>query len=304
MNVGIIDVDGRNFPNFALMKISAYHKAQGHDVEWAIPLCSQYYDLVYKSKIFTFSKDEVTPWPCKIVKGGTGYDIQRKLPPEIEQMAELDYSIYPNCDYSLQFFSRGCIRQCKFCLVQQKEGYITPVEPVAMNPRGKHIEVLDNNFFANPEWRYAVDFLMKAGQPVNIHGVDVRIMDEEQAFYLNKMRLQKRIHIAWDIPTIDLTDKLREVIQYLKPWKLTCYVLIGFDSTIEQDLYRIERLRELGIKPFVMPYRDYENNRIPSQYERDLAHYVNRPEIFNSTTFAKFEPRKGFLCSEYLAGTR
>jgi len=298
--IGIIDVDGHNFPNFALMKISAYHKAHGHEVEWAFPLFAQFYDRVYKSKIFTFSKDELTPWPCEIIRGGTGYDIKSKLPPEIESMNVLDYSIYPDCEYSLQFFSRGCIRQCNFCLVRQKEGYIKPVEPVSMNPRGKHIEVLDNNFFANPEWRSAVEFLMKAGQPINIHGVDVRIMNEEQAFYLNKLRLQKRVHIAWDIPNIDLTDKLREVIQYIKPWKLTCYVLVGFDSTIEQDLYRIERLRELGIKPFVMPYRDYENNRTPSQYERDLAHYVNRPEIFNSTTFANFEPRKGFRCSTYL----
>lgn len=79
-----------------------------------------------------------------------------------------------------------------------------------------------------------------------------------------------------------------------------CYVLIGFNSTIEQDMFRIETLRSLGIKPYVMPYRDFENSRTPSQYEKDLAQYVNKPMIFKSCSFAEFSPRKGFKCSTYL----
>lgn len=79
-----------------------------------------------------------------------------------------------------------------------------------------------------------------------------------------------------------------------------CYVLVGYDSTIEQDMYRIERLRELGIKPFVMPYRDFDNARVPTQYEKDLAQYVNKPMIFKSCTFPDFSPRKGFKCGYYL----
>lgn len=298
MRIGLIDVDGHHFPNFALMKISAWHKAHGDNVEW----CGDMYwdfDRVYQSKIFTFTPDVDRPFPCEVIKGGTGYDIHSRLPDEIEQSTAMDYSLYPRYHFSIQFFSRGCIRQCPFCLVHDKEGAIHPVEPVQLNPNGTHIEVLDNNFFANPQWKSAIDYLLKAEQKVNLHGVDVRILDEEQAYWLNRLPLYKSIHIAWDLPQIDLTDKLREVIRYIKPWKLMCYILVGFNSTIEQDLYRIERCRELGIRPFVMPYRDFENKTAPSQYARDLAQYVNKPMIFQSCKFEEFSPRKGFNCSRY-----
>lgn len=302
MNIGLIDVDGHNFPNFALMKISAYHKAKGDSVEWAMPLMAESYDLIYKSKIFTFTPDpDATAWPCDVIRGGTGYDIASRLPDEIEASRLMDYDIYPNYDFSIQFLSRGCIRNCPFCLVREKEGFIKPVDPVDLNPRGHHIEVLDNNFFANPEWKEAIKYLMESGQKVNLHGVDVRIMNEEQAFYLNRLRILKNIHIAWDLPSLDLTNKLKEVIKYLKAWKLTCYVLVGYNSTVEQDLYRLERLRELRIRPFVMPYRDYEGRQKPTQYAKDLAHWANRPELFNTCTFAEFSPRKGFVCADYLA---
>lgn len=299
MKVGLIDVDGHNFPNFALMRLSAWHKAHGDSVEWADALFGSGYDRVYNSKIFTFSPDDNTPWNCEVVCGGTGYDVKTRLPQEIEQSTLMDYSLYPQYDFSIQFFSRGCIRHCPFCLVHDKEGGIHPVEPVELNPRGKHIEVLDNNFFANPEWEFAVNYLLKAKQKINLHGVDVRIMNEEQAYWLNRLPLNKSIHIAWDLPQIDLTDKLREVTRYIKPWKLMCYILVGFNSTMEQDLFRVERCRELGIKPYVMPYRDFENKTQPSQYAKDLANYVNKPMIFSSCKFKDFSPRKGFVCSEY-----
>lgn len=303
MNIGLIDVDSHNFTNFALMKLSAWHKAHGHNVEWADPLFGHDYDRIYQSKIFTFSPD--TPpydWGgAELIKGGTGYDITSRLPSEIEASTLMDYSLYPQYPFSIQFFSRGCIRQCPFCLVHDKEGSIHPVEPVQLNPNSQWIEVLDNNFFANPEWKSAVDYLHRTRQPINLHGVDVRIMNEEQAFHLNKMRLHKSIHIAWDLPQLDLTDKLKEVTKYLKPHKLMCYVLVGYNSTIEQDMFRIETLRSLNIKPYVMPYRDYNNAIQPSQYARDLAQYVNKPMIFKSCTFADFSPRKGFKCSQYLS---
>lgn len=298
MNIGLIDVDGHNFPNFALMKISAWHKAHGDNVEWCGDLYWDF-DRVYKSKIFTFSPDIDRPFPCEVICGGTGYDVKSRLPQEIELSTLMDYSLYPQYPFSIQFFSRGCIRKCPFCLVREKEGFIHPVHPVQPNPNEEWIEVLDNNFFANPEWRFAIDYLLQRNKPVNLHGVDVRIMNEEQAYHLNKLRLRKSIHIAWDLPELDLTDKLREVTRYIKPYKLMCYILVGFNSTMEQDLYRIERCRELGIKPYVMPYRDYENKTKPSQYAKDLAQYVNKPMIFKSCKFEDFSPRKGFKCSEY-----
>lgn len=301
MNIGLVDVDGHNFPNFALMKLSAWHKAHGDNAELALPMFGNY-DRVYQSKIFTFSPDDCTDWNCEVIKGGTGYDISSRLPDEVEKSTAMDYSLYPWCQFSIQFFSRGCIRKCPFCIVREKEGYITPVEPVQLNPAGEWVEVLDNNFFANPEWKSAVDYLVRLNQPVKLHGVDIRIMDEEQAFWLNRLRLKRgRVHIAWDLPELDLAEKLSEVTKYIAPWKLTCYILVGFNSTVEQDLYRIETCRKLKIKPFVMPYRDLKNETEPSQYARDLAQYVNKPQIFGKCEkFEEFKPRKGFKCSEYL----
>lgn len=182
----------------------------------------------------------------------------------------------------------------------KKEGYIRSVHPVDLNPKGEWIEVLDNNFFANPRWKEAIDYLIKAGQMVNFHGVDVRIMNEEQAFYLSKLKLKRRIHIAWDLPDIDLTEKLKEVTKYIKPRNLSCYVLVGFNSTIEQDIYRLNRLKELGISPFVQPYRDFNNDRKPTLYEKDIAQWANKHQIFKSCDFADFSPRKGFKCKYYL----
>lgn len=300
MRVGIVDVDGRNFPNFALMRASAHHKAKGDRVEWAKPAIR--YDLVLASKVFTFSKDYDYSVLCagKIVKGGTGYDIRKTLPCDMESFPGMDYGLYPQYPFSLQFFSRGCIRHCPFCLVHEKEGSIRPVEPVNLNPQGKWIEVLDNNFFANPEWRNAVEYLIDAGQPVKLHGVDVRIMNEEQAFWLNRLKLRQNIHIAWDMPDIDLTDRIKEMTRYVKPYKITCYVLVGYNSTIEQDLYRLNTLKRMRITPFVQPYRDFSNERQPSRYELDLARWANRMWLFKSCDFADYMPRKGFRCAEYL----
>lgn len=303
MEIGLIDVDGHNFPNFALMRASAYHKLIGNNVEWASGgLFKKKYDEIFSSKIFTFSNDiDYSQYDANILnKGGTGYNIKGKLPNEVENSLLMDYSIYPNCNFSIQFFSRGCIRHCPFCLVHDKEGGIHSAEPVELNPKGEWIEVLDNNFFANPEWKSSVDYLLKAKQPVKLHGVDVRIIDEEQAYYLNKLKMKQNIHIAWDLPQLDLTEKLKTMLKYIKPYKITCYVLVGFNSTIEQDLYRLETLRSLKITPFVQPYRDFENKRMPTKYELDLARWANRMWLFKSMKFQDYSPRKGFKCSNYL----
>lgn len=300
MRIGLIDVDSHNFPNIALMKLSSWHKAKGDDVEWAIPMM-QRYDRIYASKVFTFTNEfnRLAFDTGEVITGGTGYDITSRLPDDVERHRGLDYSLY-GCNFSVQFYSRGCIRHCPFCLVHDKEGGIHPVEPSEWNERSEWIEVLDNNFFANPEWRFAVGDLMSQNLPVKLHGVDVRIMDEEQAYWLNKMRLKGNVHIAWDLPNIDLTEKLESVIKHIKPYKITCYVLVGFNSTIEQDLFRLRTLKRLGILPFVQPYRDYENNREPSQYEKDIARWANRAWLFKSMDFTDFKPRKDFRCREYL----
>lgn len=295
--IGLLDVDGHHFPNLPLMKIAAYHKKKGDHVEWLNHLDK--YDIVYQSKVFTFSPDSDISVQAPVVrKGGTGYNIGSRLPDDIER-TQPDYSIYPMFKFSIQFFSRGCIRQCPFCIVREKEGMIRPVEPMELNPTGERMEILDNNFFANPEWRSAVEWIERSGQRINLHGVDVRIMDEEQAYWLNRMKIAGSIHIAWDFPQDPILPKVKEMLKYIKPYKIICYVLIGFNSTIEQDYGRVIKLKELGIRPFVQPYRDFHNQRIPTQYERDFAQWVNKREIFSSCDFKDFSPRKGFKCNYY-----
>ena len=274
MKIGLLDVDGHNFPNFALMKIASYHKQRGDDVEWVNGF--ERYNRIYKSKVFTFTPDDLTAYQAdEIIQGGTGYDIKSRLPDEIEAHRGLDYSIYPQHPFSIQFYSRGCIRHCPFCLVHDKEGGIRSVDPVTWNPKAEWIEVLDNNFFAAPDWRDAIADLRKQRLPVKFHGVDVRIMDEEQAEALNSVKMKGYVHIAWDLPQLDLTSRLEAMTKYIKPYKIACYVLVGFNSTREQDLHRLNTLKRLGILPFVQAFRDYENQRKPSQYEKDIARWAN-----------------------------
>lgn len=300
MKIGLIDVDGHNFPNIALMKLASWHRLHGDVVEWAMPMFERY-DRIYASKIFTFSPDfnpaEYTT--DEFIRGGTGYDIKSRLPEEVDQHTGLAYDLYPKYPFSVQIYSRGCIRYCPFCLVHDKEGSIHTVQPMQWNPNAQWIEVLDNNFFANPEWRKAVENLKAQNLPIKFHGVDIRIMDEEQAQALNSLRIKGYIHIAWDLPNIDLTTQLETIIKFIKASKIACYVLIGFNSTKEQDLYRLNTLKRLGILPFVQPFRDYRNLRQISQYEKDISRWANRAWLFKSMDFVDYEPRKGFRCKEY-----
>ena len=121
MVIGLIAVDSK-YPNLALMKLSAYHKAKGDLVEWYTPF--QHYDVVYMAKVFTFTPDyyQVIANADKVEKGGTGYDIRKTLPLEIDRL-QPDYSIYNIApDLAYGFLTRGCPNKCKWCVVPQKEG--------------------------------------------------------------------------------------------------------------------------------------------------------------------------------------
>jgi len=232
--------------NTAYMQISKYHKEKGDKVEWfnEIKDYIKPYDHIYFSSIFTF-----TPKPKWIFKdkrvryGGTGFDPYNKLPEEIEE-CNYDYSIYPNCEFSIIWFSRGCIRNCSFCIVRKKEGYIHSVEPKNLNPKGKWIRVMDNNFFANPIWREAIEKIKEWNQHVIFDGIDVRLLDEEQLKALTEVKIKGQIHIAWDNPKEKINKHIERIINLniIKPYRFMCYVLVGYNSTIKEDLYRIEEI--------------------------------------------------------------
>lgn len=245
------------------------------------PLFHESYDKVYAFSLFDFTpKEYVRP---DMITGGTGFDIQSRLPSVIEE-CDYDWSLYPDCDFSLIWFSRGCIRNCPFCVVRQKEGYIHSVEPKNLNPNGEYIKVMDNNFFANPNWREAVEYLHEWDQPIDMQGFDIRLFDEEQGLALQSLKHRKAFKFAWDNPRDNLDDKIELLLDYIKPSKLMCYVLIGYWSSEEEDLQRVMHLwDEYRIHAFAMPYDKFD------KYQRAFARWCNNKIIFKTRSWQEYK---------------
>jgi hypothetical protein len=269
MLIGLYNLEPE-IENTAMMQVSKYHKDLGDFVELYNPTSHDKYDLIYAFSIFSFTdKSRIRKG---MVCGGSGFDIQGMLPKKIEE-SNLDYEIFPKCRTSYIWFSRGCIRQCPFCIVWKKEGHIKPVKPKNLNPKGETITVVDNNFFANPEWRSAIDWLIDKSQPVDfISTIDVRLLNEEQGEALKRLRLSK-LRIAWDNPKENLVDKIELLTHFIEPKNIICYVLIGYWSTPQEDLFRVEKLKQMRISPFVIPHNKNDS------YQNVFAKQVNSKEI-------------------------
>jgi len=289
MDIGLIDIEPKIF-NTAYMQVAQYHKQRGDTVGWWSPLTDRRFDHVYCSSLFDFTdKSEV---PERAIRGGTGFDVISQLSRVIEG-CDLDYSIYPKCDRSFIWFSRGCNRNCPWCVVRKKEGYLIAMresEVKNLNPNGEYITVMDNNFFGSPQWVWAIEWLLEKNLPVNFQGIDARELTREMCFALNNLKHRKQIKIAWDDPRENLKPKLKEIIRIIKPYKLMCYVLIGYwhftdGTTEEKDLYRVETLRGLGIDPFVMPY---DKNDL---YQKAFARWVNHKAIFKKVKWQDYRRR-------------
>lgn len=295
MKIRLLAVDSK-IPNYAIMKISTYHKNRGDNVGWYEPLFDyEDTDILYMSKVFTFTPDYLfLPINAKIIRGGTGYDYQTKLPEEIESITELDYSLYPNCDYSIIFTTRGCVRKCPFCIVPKKEGLIHNVNVAKLNPKGKYIMLLDNNFFANRTWRENIKILKAFNQPIDFNtGIDLRLLNEEQCKALSTLKI-KVIHCAWDnYKDKDIIlPKLKMLCKYVKPYKITVYVLVGFENReiVKTDLERVLTLKEFGVNPFAMGYINFEDpNYTKSKSVIDFCRWVNNKAIFKSTPWEKYK---------------
>ena len=290
MRIGLIDVDSHNFPNLALMKISSWHKQRGDHVEWWNGL--MHYDRVYKSKIFTetYSQDlDFCINADEVIKGGTGYDLENRLPDEIEHSYP-DYGLYGITDRAYGFLTRGCPRHCPFCIVTEKEGNTHTVADLDEFWRGqKEIMVMDSNITASKDCVRLFKDLVKTGSLINFEGgLDVRFMDEEKASLINEMRVSM-IHFAWDNYEFKTYEKLREIRPHLdvNKRKLGVYVLTNFNTTHEQDLERIYKLRELDYTPYVMIY-DKEN---APRKTRHLQRWCNNRFVFRAVErFEDYDP--------------
>ena len=306
MKIGLVDVDGHNFPNLPLMKLSAWYKQQGDSVEWYQPLFSGHTDKVYMSKVFSFTPDyEYYIDADEIIKGGSGYCIElvngkeiynsendMQLLPEIEHIYP-DYSLYPDLtkDTAYGFMSRGCPRGCDFCHVAAKEGRKSyKVADLSEFWSGqRNIVLLDPNTIACPEWKDILQQLIDSKAWVDFsQGVDIRLMTEEKAEMIKQIKI-KNIHFAWD--RYEDKDKIVSKFKQFKEltgygyWQMTVYVLCNFDTTFEQDLERVYTLRDLGYNPYVMIY---DKEHIPNGDKlRHLQRWVNNRLIFRSCD--KFE---------------
>lgn len=295
MKIGLIDVDGHNWPSLPLMKISAYHKARGDEVEPWFGL--NRYDKVYMSKVFTSSPDmDTTIAADEVERGGTGYYYPHggpALPEEIEHIFP-DYDLYPELTKgkAFGFLTRGCPRNCGFCIVSKKEGRVSHrVAELSEFWRGqREIKLLDPNILACPERETLLQQLAASGAAVDFtQGLDIRLVEGvEKLVAAVKV---KRIHFAWDNPEQDLRPyfaAFREKCD-LPHWKLGVYVLTNYNSTHEQDLERVYALRELGYDPYIMIF---EKETSPRE-TRLLQRWVNNRIVFNSCPrFEDFDPRR------------
>lgn len=303
--IGLIDVDGHNFPNLPLMKLSAYHKSIGDSVEWYEPLfhsVGEPLDKVYMSKVFSFTPDyEYYVNAKEVIKGGSGYCISLvdgkeefdkskdvELPPEIETIYP-DYEIYydkipevKNTAYG--FLTRGCPRGCNFCHVKDKEGRCShKVADLNTFWRGqKNIVLLDPNITACKDWKELFQQLIDSKAWIDFsQGLDIRMMTEEKVEMIKQMRI-KQVHFAWDryedkqiiVPKFKM---FKQITQWDKR-KLSVYVLTNFDTTHEQDLERIYTLRDLGYWPYVMVYD--KEHLAKGHIARKVQRWVNMRAIF------------------------
>ena len=263
MNIGLVDVDGRRYPNLALMKISSYHKSLGDRVEFANKMFGNY-DRVYKSKVFTFSADDLTPYDCEVVKGGTGYGIYTPLPDCIDQL-QPDYSLYGIEDLAYGFLTRGCPNKCKWCVVPKKEGAIRPymdVDDIARGNNTKNIILMDNNVLASDYGIQQIEKIVERGYRVDFNqALDARLVTDEVAQLLARVKWIKRIRFGCDtkgqIAECDRAVELINKYGYRGEYFFYC-ILIGDE---QECLARINHWRDKGHRymPYAQPYRNPDN---------------------------------------------
>jgi len=291
MRVAVLDVDSK-IPNLALMKISQWHKQNGDEVEHYLPLAHSLYDKIYASKIFNFSDgSDIQP---DMVTGGTGIDLKISLPPEIEGI-DPDYTLY-NYPHNIGFAQRGCRFNCSFCVVPKKEGKpksVNTIREIWTQRSSKFLVLLDNDFFGNPDWEDRIEEIKEYDLRVNFsQGLNIRIISKKQAQALASVKFRnlkdtyRQVTFAWDQINDEKVIKRgfqRVLDAGITPHQIQFYVLIGYNTTPEEDLHRVMMLQGWGCDPYVMPY----NKSDP--YQRKFTRWVNRRAVFHSCSWEDYK---------------
>lgn len=299
MKVGLLDFGKKGFPNLALMKLSAYHKSLGDEVGLLDRIVFKP-DRVYVSVPFSWNLQNALGIKLLYPEidfryGGSGYSFDT-LPDVIEHILP-DYGLYP-IDFSMGFTSRGCVRKCEFCIVPSKEGFIHDHAPLTefLNPYHRKVMLLDNNLLATPSYRNTLLQIRDLWLKVDFNqGLDIRLVNRENAALLADIRYygypdwsRRTLRFAFD----NMRDKplIERGIQYLleagiKASHLFFYILAGFDSTVEEDVARVELIKSYGSVPFIMKY-----NRKTTKHLNKLAKWVNHIPYYQVYSFGEFNP--------------
>ena len=318
MLVGLHDsefehIRGKSFPNYALMKISAWHKQQGDTVELFTPVAveqltlmpldkypperdASIYDIVYSSKVFDFTPEN--PYlPANTIKGGTGYGIYSELPPEIDNIFP-DYSIYPDCDYAIGYITRGCPNKCPWCVVPQKEGGIKAYRhwQQLVRPDSNKLVLMDNNILSCEYGIAELESLIGSGYAIDLNqGMDARIVDEHIASILARLKWIKYIRFSCDQKAqIDAIFNVARLLDKygVKPYRMFIYVLVTKD--IEDAAYRVERLRELhNISLYAQAERNESKGIIPNRAQLEFAQRYVYGRCYKKETWREYCERWG-----------
>lgn len=309
MKIGLVAVDGsKGFLNLALGKLSAYHKSQGDDVEWAQPLFGEY-DIVYKSKIFSFTPDDTNVYNTKVtIFGGTGYLLTDKLPDYIDRL-QPDYSIFPHIDdkTAYGFITRGCPNKCHWCCVPTKEGNIKPymdIDEITQDGKRPKAILMDNNIIACDYGIEQLEKVVKKKYRIDINQAsDARLMTEDIAKIYAQIRHLSQIRLGCDTPVqISHCERAMRMIDSncKTPKQYLLYAMIHGD--IKENYERLSYFRNnKRVRIVAQPFRDLNNpHQVIPQWQKDMARWAMRREIYATTDLMEYEPRKGFKFKQYL----
>jgi hypothetical protein len=287
-------IKNKTFPNYALIKISAYHKSLGDTVEWWQPLDT--YDIVYSSKVFDFTPEN--PYlPPNTIKGGTGYGIFDELPSEIDKVFP-DYSIYPNCDYAIGFITRGCIRNCRWCVVPKKEGKIRPYrtwKELVRHDTNKLV-LMDNNILACGYGIEQLEELSHTEYHIDLNqGMDARLVTDEIAKVLANVHWIKYLRCSCDtVAQVESILNTAEKLQKygVKPYRMFIYLLVTSD--LENASYRVEQLKKLkNITIYAQAERNERMGIVPNSMQLEFAQRYVYSGKFRKETWAEYIAKRG-----------
>lgn len=307
MRIGLHDAEkghfkNKTFPNYALMKISAWHKARGDEVEWWNPLYR--YDRVYSSKVFDFTPED--PYlPDNTIRGGSGYrdiPINQTLPEDVDRMFP-DYSIYPECDYAIGYLTRGCIRNCRWCIVPGKEGKIRPYrtwQELVRQDTDKLV-LMDNNILACGYGIQQLEGMVGSRCRIDLNqGMDARLVTDRVAKILSQLNWIRYLRFSCDQKSqIEPVQRTVELLgkNGVKPYRIFIYLLVTKD--IQDAAERTEALKKYkGINLYAQAERNERIGIIPNVAQLEFQQRYIYSGCYRTETWEGYCRRKGLNFTE------